>query len=294
MEQHFLASAVSGSEPKRCQAADLRAGFQGGDDGGVIYLSPQASDCVTGGIPTVELVGLHGTVPMTLVAASPTEAPDVVLDREFVVRPDLKPGDLTPQPLGGPGEGVVKLVWHQTDPDSDSCSGIKQIVLSMRVFLPGQTSPVTVTNTMDQQGGPLVVCPSFFQVGRIELDGTSKQLDPPRYWSFTVNAPKTAAVGQTVDFTVTLQNIYYRTLQFNDGCPKYIEALMGPDGWTTGKEWYVLNCQPIGAVQPGASVLLAMKIAIPASAPTGSYSLIWELDTGDVSYGVASATVEVG
>jgi hypothetical protein len=162
---------------------------------------------------------------------------------------------------------------------------------------------VNVENVLDQ-GQPLTVCPPFIQASAIGLDAiaasktptpdpTSKPLDPVRYWNFTVTVPKTATAGRTMDFQVALQNVYDRALQFAGNCPNYIEALAGPNAWTTGKEWYVLNCGPIGVVQPGATVVLGMKIAIPPSAPAGAYILVWELDVGDVSYGAATASFMV-
>src|SRR2546421_12719019 len=41
--------------------------------------------------------------------------------------------------------------------------------------------------------------------------------------------------------------------------PAYVVDLGGPGGWSLGKTWYVLNCQPMGAViAPGLSFTFAM------------------------------------
>jgi hypothetical protein len=52
-------------------------------------------------------------------------------------------------------------------------------------------------------------------------------------------------------------------------------------------------CVPMGVMAPGQSVTLAMKVAIPASALPGAYTLGWDLDTGDTNYGAAMAQLTV-
>ena len=290
---HALATPVPGSAARRCEASDLRAGFRGGANGGVVYLAPQTSACLTGGVPSIELRANDGPIAASPVSTTATPGGDIVLEREFAARIDLMPGEPVPPPLGGPGEATVRVEWQQVDTTgSDACAGGLKQISSMRLRLPGQSDAVMVENLVDEQGHPLTVCSPFLKTGPLEKDSTIKPLSPPRYWSYTINAPTSAAVGGTIDFTVTLQNVYYRTLQFSDGCPAFVEVLDGPNNWTTGKEWYVLNCEPIGPLQPGASATLAMKIAVPPSAPIGTYELSWDLDTGDVNYGAATATVD--
>jgi hypothetical protein len=291
--EHHLATPVPGSPPKRCQATDLLAGFRGSIAGGTIFLSARTSACVAGGVPTIELVGTTGPIQTMQAATSSPSAGDVVIAREFVVSLDTGRDNPMPVPLGGGGNGWVAVHWGQADPGSSTCANGLVPVSSIRMTLPGQTSAVRVEHIVDQQAQPIAVCPPVLQVGPIEPDTTANPANPPRYWSFKVAAPATAMAGRTMDFDVSLQNVYYRALQFSDGCPSYVEALAGPNDWTTGKEWYVLNCGPIGVVQPGATVLLAMKIEIPPSAPAGAYTLIWEMDVGDVSYGAATASFKV-
>ena len=52
----------------------------------------------------------------------------------------------------------------------------------------------------------------------------------------------------------------------------YIEQVVpGP------QQVYVLNCRPAGTLAPGATVLFAMELRIPANAPLRNSSLTWEL-----------------
>jgi hypothetical protein len=248
---------------------------------------------VAGGVPAIELLSTTGPIPMMEAAISSPSAGDVVIERDFAIPPDTAPDNPMPVPLGGGGNGWVDVQRSQADAGATTCANGLRPVSSIRLTLPGQTTAVTVEHILDQQAQPIAVCPPVLQVGPIESTATTNQADSPRYWNFKVAAPATAVAGRTMDFNVRLQNVYYRALRFDNGCPNYIEALAGPNAWATGKEWYVLNCGPIGAVQPGATVVLTMKIAIPSSAPTGAYTLGWEMDVGDVSYGAATATFNV-
>jgi len=115
----------------------------------------------------------------------------------------------------------------------------------------------------------------------------------PAYWSAALTAPSDAKAGQTLEYEVTLTNIFSRALAFPNGCPGYMEALAAPSSWTTGKEWFLPNCGPIRTVQPGASVRFAMRIEVPATTPPGTLSLLWGLDTGLANYGGSATDLTV-
>ena len=55
-------------------------------------------------------------------------------------------------------------------------------------------------------------------------------------------------------------------------CPIYIEQLE-----PAAPQAYLLNCRPVAAIAPRATVLFAMQIRVAASAPTRVASLTWEL-----------------
>ncbi len=134
--------------------------------------------------------------------------------------------------------------------------------------------------------------PNGFHRGlAMAVDGTPA--GPQRFWSATLTAPSVVRAGQRLDYQITLTNVFDRALAFPNGCPAYLEALAGPGNWTTGKEWFVLNCAGIGVIQAGASVRLAMAIDVPATAPLGTSSLLWELDNGETSWGGSTASVTI-
>jgi hypothetical protein len=114
------------------------------------------------------------------------------------------------------------------------------------------------------------------------------------YFQASMKAPSTAVAGRALNYQVTLKSVYSRPLTFPNGCPAYLEDLGGPGSWNLGKTWYVLNCQPMGAViAPGASFTFAMVLQIPASAPGGDYSLAWGLDAGDSNNSALNAKLTV-
>jgi hypothetical protein len=58
-------------------------------------------------------------------------------------------------------------------------------------------------------------------------------------------------------------------------CPVYGE-------WVPGfaKEFYVLNCRPVRAIQPGQSETFAMELAVPRTTTPGGYLLYWNFTFG--------------
>ncbi|MDQ6709676.1 MAG: hypothetical protein M3Z11_03870 [Candidatus Dormibacteraeota bacterium] len=134
--------------------------------------------------------------------------------------------------------------------------------------------------------------PSGFHQGlAVAVDGTPA--GPRRFWSAAITSPSVVRTGRRLNYDVTLTNVFDRGLEFPNGCPEYMQALAGPGSWTTGKDWFVLNCAGMGVIQPGATVRLAMAIDVPATAPLGKSSLLWELDNGQTSWGASFADVTI-
>jgi len=86
-------------------------------------------------------------------------------------------------------------------------------------------------------------------------------LDPSSYpgLSVALHAPASAAAGTTLHFTVTLTNNGNSTLRL-DPCPAYDEALIRTSYQPLV---YLLNCDTVHEIAPGASVTYAMQIPVP-------------------------------
>jgi hypothetical protein len=249
----------------------------------LVNIGQDHSDCVVQGIPTVQVFARQGQIALTQTpTASPTVSPVI-----------LNPAVSTPTPLSGKAGAWFQVVWRVDDSGTGKCAAGLEYATVMQLLLAGPQEAVQVDYFVEKGGRAVAFCPPHLSVGAFQTAGDTAGSVSPRYWKATLDVPPTAAVGKALNYKVTLQNVYYRALEFRNGCPEYIEVLAGPDGWTTGKEFFLLSCEGVGAVAPGASVTFAMVIQIPPSAPTGNYSVVWELDTGLTSYGSTTAALVV-
>ena len=60
------------------------------------------------------------------------------------------------------------------------------------------------------------------------------------------------------------------------------------------KDFYLLNCRPVGAIGPGQSVRFAMEIPVPSVTAAGQYTLYWTfLDTFDLTKPIGKVVLSV-
>jgi hypothetical protein len=85
--------------------------------------------------------------------------------------------------------------------------------------------------------------------------------------------------GQIARFAVRLANTSATELRFHR-CPLVVEDL-APSG---PPEVHQLNCRSAGSIPSGGSLVFAMQIHVPASAPRGKNGLFWELDPTGAQY----------
>lgn len=249
----------------------------------LINVSQDRSDCLIQGIPKVEVSARQGQIDLT---QTPTASPPFV---PVVLNPSVS----TPSPLGAKAGARLQFEWHVADSANGKCSAGLGYATVAQVLLAGPEEAILVDNFVEKGGLAVSFCPPYLGVGAFYAVTNTGGTVSPRYWSATIDMPPTAVAGKALKYKVTLQNVYYRALEFPSGCPEYVEILAGPDSWTTGKEFFLLNCGGIGPIAPGASVTFAMVIQIPPTAPAGDYSVMWELDTGLNSYGSTTATLAV-
>jgi hypothetical protein len=205
----------------------------------------------------------------------------------------LNPAASTPTPLNEKAGARLQFEWRIDDSGTGKCSPGLEYATVAQLLLAGPEEAVQVDSFVEKGGLAISFCPPYLGVGAFQPVTGNNGSVSPRYWKATLEVPPTSVAGKALTYRVTLENVYYRALEFRSGCPEYIEALAGPDGWTTGKQFFLLNCGGVGVIAPGASVTFAMVIQIPPSAPGGNYSVIWELDTGLNSYGSSTAIFRV-
>jgi hypothetical protein len=290
-----LATPVDGNGPRACQRKDLHA-IYGGATGPVrgrmtaivdiVNLNQDQQDCVIQGMPAVVMSTLQGVINLTQVSTS-SVPPTAIL---------LNPAAEQPKPFSGKAGGAwLEIGWKLFDQGSAKCSGGLQYAAIMQLTLRDSTDAIPVDYFADKGAKAVAVCPPTLEVGAFQpvVAKGGQPVLSPRYWKYTIDAPATATAGQPMKFRITLQNVYYRALQFEAGCPDYEEDLQGPNDWTSGKIFYVLNCESIGVVNPAETLTFAMQIDIPADLSPGSYTLGWDFDTGATNYGAVTSPFTV-
>lgn len=101
-----------------------------------------------------------------------------------------------------------------------------------------------------------------------------------------IEAPKRAVAGRVLDYTVVLTNPTSRAVPLTP-CPTYTQSVTPTEGPPLlGR--YLLNCSPVGVLQPGASARFAMRQPVPAAA--GAATLRWTLTGGPAA--TADLTIE--
>jgi hypothetical protein len=103
---------------------------------------------------------------------------------------------------------------------------------------------------------------------------------------YSVDSPKTAKPGSTLEFFVTIRNLSSRDYTL-DPCPDYSNALV-PNGPVT---YFQLNCAAVGAIKSGRSERFQMKFYIPPTTATGRWQLLFGLVEAGVT--LPSATVPI-
>jgi len=279
-----LAVPVGQPPLRACKPDDLTATYAGamgltnGQMTGTIDLANVSSTaCVLDGAAAVDLFGAKGA----------TLSISTYSDTRFTAVPVV---------LQPAGRATIQLDWSQYDEAGDgTCAGGLVQAAAMNLTLPGGGT-VTTSAVSPRNDGPITFCPPRIGVGAFQASLPADATAPVagHYFEATLNVPSTGRAGHALNYQVTLKSVFNRPLSFPNGCPGYLEDLAGPSGWTLGKTWYVLNCQPMGAViAPGASFTFAMVVQIPASAPVGDYSLAWGIDAGDSNNNALSASFTV-
>ena len=89
-----------------------------------------------------------------------------------------------------------------------------------------------------------------------------------------IEAPPAVAAGTVLHYAVSLENVGQAAIVFPTDCPIYGEWAANSSA-AFAKDFYVLNCGPVAAIQPGQSVRFAMEISVPRGTAAGQYTLVW-------------------
>jgi hypothetical protein len=261
---------------RTCGAGDLTAsaGWQGatGQMAGEISVTNSSSTgCVIAGPPRQLRLLAGGTILDTAYASNVGTDPGAPVTTS-VPPVYLKPG----------AQAAAFIVWDNW------CGANGPAVTAVLLTLPGGGQPIRAGATSPGSGftgSPRCDAPSksstvsAWAFAAIPPDQAASEQSLA---TVSLSTPPTATIGQPLDFTVTLTNT--GTLPASlEPCPTYTEDLVvgGRALKPPAAQDYRLNCAAIGPqIAPRASVVLAMRYAIPPDVGPGVVELGWSMDPG--------------
>ena len=241
-----------------CLASQLRvsAGPSGAAAGneleGFAFTNTSRTTCLLGGRPRV--TGINAAGRRVAISAS---------GGTFFGR--LLPADIAP--------GAKGYLYFGT---SAGCSGPspQAVYRSLSFQIPsGGTLVSTLSLTADSCG--------LAMDGLGLQEGGSPQPTPFPGSLGTLNAhldlPSSVALGQTLHYTVTLQNPSDMPVSLSP-CPSYTETLGYPNNRT---EAFWLNCDQVTVIPPGGQVVYTMELQVPSDGVIGIGKFNWSLNNPD-------------
>lgn len=120
--------------------------------------------------------------------------------------------------------------------------------------------------------------PPGLAVGGFQPDPAPFRQLTPLPLRVTIHTPATIKRGQLLRYTVTVTNYSHRPIRFAT-CPAYWQGL-GTQAARVAKVTtaLVLNCASARHIPPRGHTAYAMRLPIPATAPTGTQALVWAFE----------------
>lgn len=273
-----------------CQAGDLEAVFTGSNaatggqlTGSIVFGNRTRIPCVLEGVPGIQLFDAHGRqIPLAVSGA--TDPPS----RAVLIQPNTAEVQAQPDRAG---RAWVMIMWPTHDPATGICSPAPPQGTVLGFQLPGGTGSLRVPIDDPRNGATVAACGGSLSVTPFQATAapeTTLPPDPVHSLAIQLDVPHSVAAGATLHYTVRLRNSGVQAVAFPAECPVYGE-------WVPGfaKDFFVLNCGPVGAIQPGQSVSFAMELTVPRTTTPGGYTLYWNFAFGvDLgSPGKAAVTV---
>jgi hypothetical protein len=261
-----------------CRAESLQAGLSiqgalGSLLGGVSITNVGQARCSLLGRPEARFVG--GTASDTLWRAvpgrEPSPDPSGVYDTASSLR-SLAPGRAAFVALrwsnwcspgaGVTGSGLPPEALVLALPDGSGELPIR-LDRAPRCDFPDAASVLAVS--------PFVRVPRYLPESS-QLPLRASIVGVPKMESKLVPPVLQVARGGTLRYAVALTNVSARPFRFRS-CPTYSQRVVGRGA----TEVYVLNCRPMGVLQPRGHAVFAMMIRVPQNARLGVTGLSWEL-----------------
>ncbi len=255
-----------------CTARDLVAGVTGsqGATGYVVtsiaFAGSGAAACFLDGTPHVVLLDSRGR-DLAFTQRSPyfpAEVPGPAL-----VEPGPPPDPHTALKIG---QASLTIDWMS---QPEACLGqAAASVAGARIGIPGVGAITTQIANVPAAYACQGVGVSSFEGPPMPVESSP----PPALPEAFVHAASSAKAGRPFRYTVTLTNPTATPMDLVANCPNYFEGLMTDAGLSvTGKQLYLLNCGPAGALGSARAATFEIELDVPASVPDGTYRLTFVL-----------------
>ncbi|MGI8872302.1 MAG: DUF4232 domain-containing protein [Candidatus Limnocylindria bacterium] len=261
--------SAGGYQPRACAPAQLTA-FAGKwlSNGGTSWANlvivnfgggPGGFDCRLPTSPVLELRDARGRLLATAEPMPPAGA--------SVVLP--------------PGWAAVTQIGF-----ANWCSAPPSLPLHLNLVVSGSRVDVIARSTIHVPGcmsGSQAPPPIFAYGNPMTLPGTNPptpdSCDPALPLSVGLSALPSVRPGGTLIYTVTLTNrsAYDKILDPGAFCPSYTERLFLPGSGTSLETRLALNWPSGASIPRGATATFEMRLKIPADAPPGTATLVWQL-----------------
>ena len=260
-----------------CRAEQLKAVFTGSGaatggqlTGSIVFGNRTAVPCVLEGVPGIQLFDAHGRqIPLTVNGS--TDPPS------RVVLVQANTADIEAQPVEA-GRAWVMIIWPTHDPATGACSPEPSQGTVLGFELASGRGSLRVPIVDPRNGATIAACGGYLSLTPFQATAapeTTVPPDPIHSLAIELDVPRSVAAGTTLHYTVSLHNASVHPVVFPADCPVYGE-------WVPGfaKDFYVLNCGPVHAIQPGQTENFAMELAVPGTTTPGGYTLYWNFAFG--------------
>ena len=256
------ATAPPGTHPCTAFQMSAKGSWQpngGALVGGVRFTNHSGTACSLHGVPEVRLV--DGKGHRLSFAEQGSGAPD--------------PGAVL-MPPGANDAAAIGVQW------TNWCGPLSQPV-KVQINLPDKGNVINVDPDGDGfKGAPPCTnqgAASTITVDPIQTAAPPVAPPPSAGLVATIRSPASVVAGSTLRYEVTLKNPTSDPVPLQP-CPSYSESV------ATVSARYRLNCDPVGQIGPGASVVFAIQLAVPADVPLGPANLQWEAGGPATSAGI--------
>ena len=214
-----------------------------------------------------------------------------------VVQPDSPPAGASTILLPAGWAAVATIGYADWCTEAPALPLHADLLISNESLSVEALAPIPLPPCMAQPATP---APEAFYETAFATPGTPAAPEPDRGnllpVSVTLSPLPATAPGSVLEYSVTLTNIdpYQKPASLLAGCPSYTERLFLPGTPAAIETNLALNCDPVPVLEAGTPITFAMRLPVPADAPPGTATLIWQLGTSGAAAPKATFQISAG